>query len=167
MSVDKIKRSLFAQFLNTAPSATSETWSRMGKGITSGTIDYGATVTTETYIHEDTASSSVDAYSVQLGVQQTAIKGDPIFDFVDGLRRSRAIGSALETDLLIVYLYTGTGTQSITYEAEKQPVTIQIENFGGEGGGNNEINYTLLSNGDAEIGTATIASGVPTFTPAS
>ena len=164
---DKIKRSDFALFLDTTPAGTSTTWSRMGKGITTGAVDYGAEVTTETYIHEDTASSSVDSYAFQLGVQQTAIKGDAVFEFIDKLRRARAKGADLETNLLLVYIYTGTGTQSITYEAEEQPVTIQFDSFGGDGGSNNVINYTLLGNGDAVIGTASITEGVPTFTPAS
>ena len=71
MSMEKIKRSLFATFINTTPDSESPTWAKMGKGITSQKISYNPNVTTEQYIDEDNAYSSVDSYAPSLDGQQT------------------------------------------------------------------------------------------------
>lgn len=159
----KVKRSAFAVFINTTPGAEKPTWARMGKGITEQTVAYNPSVTSETYIDEDAATSNVDSYSVNISTPQTCYAGEPVFEYVDGLRRSRAIGSDCETDVLMVYMYKA-GTGENTYAAEKNKAVIQIDDFGGPAGGGTTINYTVNLNGDPEIGTATVASGEITFT---
>lgn len=162
----KIKRSEFATFLNTTPSSTA-TYSRMGKGITGQTVSYNPTVNTEQYINEDSATSSVDAYAPSINTPQTCYAGDAVFDFIDGLRKERAVGSAAETDILLVYIYDSTTSSSTTvYAAEKCNCTISIEEFGGDAGNPMSITYTLNLNGDPVLGTATITSGTVTFTAA-
>lgn len=166
-TVTKVKRSLVAQFLNTTPSSTSATWSRMGKGITTGTIAYNPSTTTEQYIDEDSATTTLDSYAPALETAQTAYAGNPVFDYVDGLRKSRAVGSAADTQLMLVYMYDYTESSSTrTYAAELQNVNISITDFGGDAGGAAVCNYTVNFVGDPQIGTATITSGVPTFTAA-
>ena len=162
--MSKVKRSDFATFLDTSGSSTP-TWSRMGKGITSQKISYNAATSSETYIDEDTATTTIESYAPTLDAPQTAYAGDAVFDYVDGLRQARAIGADAETDILLVYLYDSTTSSSTTsYRAEKQKVSIQIDDFGGDGGASNVLNYTLNFIGDATPGSCTITSGVPTFT---
>ena len=158
--MEKIKRSLFATFLNTGD-GTNETWSRMGKGITSQSISYNPNVTTEQYIDEDNATSSVDSYAPSLDGTQTCYKGDPVFEYIDGLRQRRAVGTDLETDVLFVYMYSGTEG---AYKAEKNKCVIQLGEYGGDGGGNVTMTYTIGLNGGPTIGTATVTSGAVTFT---
>ena len=160
MAMEKIKRSLFATFINTTPGET-ENWVRMGKGITSQNISYNPNVTTEQYIDEDNATSSVDSYAPSLDGTQTCYKGEPVFTYIDGLRQARAVGSALETEVLFVYLYDGTES---AYKAEKNKCVIQLGDYGGDGGGNVTMTYTIGLNGDPVVGTATIASSKVTFT---
>ncbi len=162
-AVKKIKRSEFAAFLNTAPGATA-TYSRMGKGITGQTVSYNPTVNTEQYIDEDSATNSVDAYAPSINTPQTCYVGEPVFEYVDGLRRARAVGADAETDILLVYIYNSTSANS--YAAEKCKAVVSIEEFGGDGGNPVSITYTLSLNGDPEIGTATIADGKVTFSAA-
>lgn len=159
-NMEKIKRSLFATFINTTPGGASENWVRMGKGITSQKISYNPSVTTETYIDEDNATSSVESYAPSLDGTQTCYKGEPVFEYIDGLRQSRAVGADLETQVLMVYLYT----DGETYAAEKNNCIIQLGEYGGDGGGNIQMTYTVGLNGDPVIGTAKITSGTPTFT---
>ncbi len=159
--VKAIKRSKFAEFLNTTPGSTP-TWARIGKGVSENTISYNANVVTETFIHEDNASNSVDSYAPQIPVTQYAYKGDPVFDYVDGLRKKRATGSECETQLLMVYIYDTDDDQ--TYVAERNEVAIQVDTYGGTGGERNQIGYNILFNGDPTTGTATITDGTPTFT---
>ena len=164
MAMEKIKRSLFATFINTSPGEGSENWVRMGKGITSQNISYNPNVTTEQYIDEDNAYSSVDSYAPSLDGTQTCYKGEPVFEYIDGLRQNRAVGSALETEVLFVYMYT-TGSGS-SYKAEKNKCVIQLGDFGGDGGGNVTMTYTIGLNGDPELGTASVTAGKVTFTKA-
>ena len=161
--MEKIKRSLFATFLNTTPGDEAETWSRMGKGITSQNISYNPNVTTEQYIDEDNATSSVDSYAPSLDGSQTCYKGEAVFTYIDGLRQKRAVGAELETEVLFVYLYDGTEN---AYKAEKNACVIQLGEYGGDGGGNVTMTYTIGLNGDPVVGTAAITNGSVTFSEA-
>lgn len=160
MSMEKIKRSLFATFINTTPGTETPTWAKMGKGITSQKISYNPNVTTEQYIDEDNAYSSVDSYAPSLDGQQTCYKGEPVFEYIEGLRQKRAVGTDLETEVLFVYLYDGEGN---AYKAEKNACVIQLGDYGGDGGGSVQLTYTIGLNGDPEQGTATIGEGTVTF----
>ena len=132
----------------------------MGKGITSQNISYNPNVTTEQYIDEDNAYSSVDSYAPSLDGTQTCYKGEPVFTYIDGLRQSRAVGADLETEVLFVYLYDGEGS---SYKAEKNACVIQLGDYGGDGGGSVQLTYTIGLNGDPVQGTATISEGKVTF----
>ena len=161
--MEKIKRSLFATFINTTPGDGEPTWAKMGKGITSQKISYNPTVTTEQYIDEDNAYSSVDSYAPSLDGTQTCYKGEPVFEYIETLRQKRAVGTDLETEVLFVYLYDGTES---AYKAEKNACVIQLGDYGGDGGGSVQLTYTIGLNGNPEQGTATIADGKVTFTKA-
>lgn len=153
----KIKRSLLKTFINTTPGKPdAPTYSLMNLGITSQNFQYNPEVTTETYIGEDAARSSVDSYKVSVQTPMTAYKGDPVFEYVDGLRRKRALGGECKTQILQVNVYAGTGG---TYPAELCDATVQIGEFGGEGGKPISLQFTISLDGDPTFGEATIAEG--------
>lgn len=157
----KVKRSEFATFLNTMPSGTAS-YARFGKGVTSQSVAYNPAVNSEQYIDEDNATSSVDSYAPTINTPQTAYKGNPVFEYVDGLRRSRAIGDDAVTDILLVYIYDKQEDGS--YPAEKQTVSISITDFGGDAGAPLSITYDIGFVGDPVQGKVTIANGTVTFT---
>lgn len=161
MAVEAVKRSKWAEFLNTTP-GTSYSWNRIGKGVSENEISYNANVVSEVFIHEDSAENSVDSYAPQIPVTQYAYKGDPVYDFVDNLRKTRATGTACETQLLLINMYDTDGVGT-TFSAELQNVAIQVDTFGGAGGERLSIGYNILFNGDPTVGTATISDGTPTF----
>ena len=163
-TVTKVKRSQFATFLYTTPKGETPTYSRFGKGVTSQSVAYNPTVTSEQYIDEDNATSSVDGYAPTINTPQTAYSGNPVFDFVDGLRKARAIGNDALTDILMVYLYDKK--EDGVYTAEKQGVSISITDFGGDAGNPLNITYDIGFVGDPVLGTVQISNGVATFTPA-
>jgi len=146
----KVKRSEFRIFLDTTPAATP-TWSLVGPGVTTGTVNYNPEVITETYIHEDTATTTLERYAPNVPMEAQCINTDAVFEFIDTLRRTRAIGSAAETDMLMVYMYE-TPVSTDQYPAELQPVTIQIDSFGGDGGVTNRINFTIGFRGTPTTG---------------
>lgn len=153
----KVKRSEFAIFLDTTP-ATTPTWSRVGDGVTTGLVNYNPEVTTETYIHQDTATTTVERYAPNMPIEAQCINTDAVFEFVDNLRRTRAIGTAAETDMLMVYLYE-TPVSTDQYPAELQPVSIQIDSFGGDGGVINRINFTINFRGNPTTGLYDVGAG--------
>lgn len=145
-----IKRSEFKTFMNTTPTAT-ETWNLVGDGVTTGTVNMNPQTTEETFIHQDGASISIDRYAPTYPLEGKAKKGDAVFDFVDGLRKSRATLTDAETQIVNVWLYESpTGG---AYPAEKQNVSIQIDSWGGDGGQATRINYTINYIGDPVLGT--------------
>ena len=146
----KVKRSQFKTFMDTTP-ATTPTWSLVGPGVTTGTVNYNPEATTETYIHEDNATTVVEKYAPTFPIEATAINTDAVFEFIDNLRRTRAVLDAAETDILMVYLYE-TAVSTDQYPAELQHVSIQIDSWGGDGGVANKINYTINFIGDPTTG---------------
>ena len=149
-----------AVFLNTS---TFETpiWRRIGKGVTGLTLNYNPQVSTEQYIHEDSATSSTDSYQVAQDLPMTCYSGEPVFDYLDAIRMARGVGSAAACDLLIVYLYTTS-----PYKAERNAGNIAINDFGGDAGAPVSLNSTISFNGDPVRGTATVVDGAPVFTAA-
>lgn len=146
----KIKRSQVAMFLNTSTTA-SPTWSLIGNGVTEQTIAYNPQVSEETYIHQDSGTADVESYKVNIPTPMTAIKGDAVFDFVDGIRKGRKVLADARSQVCIVYLYeTPTGG---AYEAEKNDCSIQVDDFGGAGGESAKLNFTINLIGDPVIGT--------------
>ena len=152
----KIKRSQVQTFLNTSPAST-DTWSLIGEGVVTGTINYNPEVTTETYVHEDGATTSVERYAPNYPVEATAINTDAVFEFIDGLRKSRATLTDAETEILNVWLYE-TPASTDQYPCEKQSVSIQIDSFGGDGGVATKINYTINFIGDPIIGVYDVSA---------
>ena len=100
----KIKSSKSAVLLNVSTAASPD-YKRIGKGVTSLPISYNPKITTETYVDEDNATNSVDSYEISSDIEQTAIKGDPIFNYVDEIRKNLKTGSDCETTAVLVDLY--------------------------------------------------------------
>jgi len=146
----KIKRSQVMTFMNTTPSAAA-TYSLIGEGVTGGSIAYNPQVEEETYIHQDSATVTVESYSPKLSLEASAVAGDAVFEFIDSLRVARAVLAAAQTDIVNVWAYETGGPAA--YPAEKQNVSIQIDEFGGEGGASVKINYTVNFIGDPVVGT--------------
>lgn len=146
----KVKRSQVKTFLNTG-TILSPTWSLIGDGVTTGTIQYNPKTSEETYIDQDSASIAVESYAPTMPVEATAKYGDAVFAYIDDLRRGREVLDYTETEIVNVWLYR---TPALGYYlAEKQTVSIQIDSFGGDGGAATKINYTLNFISDPVIGS--------------
>lgn len=148
--MSKIKRSQVMTFLNTTPSS-SATYNLIGSGVTAGSIAYNPKVEEETYIHEDNATVTVEGYAPKLPLEAAAVAGDAVFEYIDGLRIARAVMADAETDVVNVWAYKSGGPTA--YPAEKQTVSIQVDEFGGDGGSSTKINYTINYIGDPTPGT--------------
>jgi hypothetical protein len=145
----KIKRNQVKHFLNVG-TVLSPTWALIGDGVTTGTINMNPKTTEETYIHELSASISVDSYAPTMPIEETCIAGDDVFDYIDALRKARSVLADAETEVVNVWIYeTPSGGY---YYAEKQTVSVSFDNFGGDGGNPAKINYTLNYIGNPTLG---------------
>lgn len=158
-----IKRTDIVDFLDITPTAQNPTWAIIGDGMTTGTWTYDATTTSETYIIHDSATTTLDSYSVTMDGEMKCKAGDEVFDYIDNLRITRAIGDGAKSHVLSIYKYDIEANDK--YRAEMNDCTVSISSFGGDGGATPTIGFTIAKNGDPTLGTATISSGTPTFTP--
>lgn len=147
----KIKRSKFAVFLNTAPKTDTPIWNLVGDGVTELSIAYNPQISEVTYINQDSGVTDVEGYKPTIATPMTAMAGDAVFEFVDTLRVGRKVLSESMTECLLVYLYKDE-TAGV-YPAEKNVCAVQIDDFGGVGGEATKLNFTLNLQGDAVLGT--------------
>ena len=150
MTSEKVKRSQVRTFIDVDPDY--QDWALVGDGVTSAEIAYNPEISSEVYIHQDSASSEIEAYAPTMAIEAIAIKGDEVFDFVDALRKTRATLDAAHTQICNVWLYDEVYGETGVYRAEVQDVAISIDTFGGEGGQSNKINYTIHYCGDPVLG---------------
>jgi hypothetical protein len=155
-----IKRSQIKHFLNTGTVETPE-WSVIGKGITTGAIEYNPSTVEETYIDEDSGTTMIEGYKPTMPIEGTGMAGDPAFDYLDNLRIERAVLGGAQGEVVNVWLYKTEVTGS--WPAERQAVNISWANFGGEGGKKASFSATLNYVGDPVPGTFNPTT--KTFTP--
>lgn len=162
---ERLNNTSKVKFLNTTPKATTAKWDIIGRGITSNENSYGAKTTDEHWIIEDNERHSLDGYSLGSDVEQTAIKGDGVFEYVDDLMYRMAKGSECETQMLEIYKYRVDETgDTPKYDARLFNVLIIPDTDTIEGGSALKIKYKIQVQGDPTFGTVTFANGVPTFT---
>jgi hypothetical protein len=157
---EKIKRKEFALFMDVDPPTMD--YALVGDGVTTATTNMNPQTEQETYIHQDSGSTSVTGYQPTMPVEATCMKGDDVWDFVDGLRKIRAVLEDAETTIVEVDLYETGGPTA--YPARQNKVSIQIDTFGGDGGASNKLNYTINYIGDPVPGTFNMETA--TFTAA-
>lgn len=147
-----MKRSAFVTLINTTPTADKPTYAIIGDGVTDLSISYNPQTKTEQFINQDSADTSITGYQPSAPVTQQVKKGDAVFEFVNGLRKSRAIGEEAETTIITVDAFD-TAAEENVYPAEQQKVSVQIDTFGGPATDPLSISYTLNYKGDAVAGT--------------
>lgn len=149
MVTGKIKRSLVATFIDIDPN--NEDYELLGEGVVEGKVNMNPKTLEETYISEDAANISVESYAPTMPIEMTCVAGDPVFEFIDTLRKNRSIMSDAETTIVNVWMYETGGPTA--YPAEQQAVSIQVDDFGGPGGESNKINFTINYIDDPAAGT--------------
>ena len=160
--MEKVKSSKSAVLLNVG-TAESPDYKRIGTGVTSLPISYNPKTTTDTYVDEDNATTSVDSYEISSDIEQTAIKDDPIFDYVDGIRRGLKTGSDCETTAVLVDIYNMTiSNGSGTGKGQKFNATVTVSDFELSGGEIAKIKYKIGFNGDPTEVAVNIANGAIT-----
>lgn len=144
------KRKSFALFINTTPKSEAK-YELVGDGVTELTINYNPQTSTEQFIHQDVATTDITSYQPNAPVTSQVVKEDPAFEYVNGIREELPVGSGAYTDIVMVDTYADeTGG---AYPATKQPVSIQIDTYGGASTDPLSIDYTLNWRGTGQKGT--------------
>ncbi len=158
-----IKRSQIQAFLNTAGKGEGPTYKIVGNYMPSGNYEYNPQTTTETYIVNDNATSTLDSYQIAFDGEMKCAKGDAVFDYIDGLRYNVAVGDDAVSEVVLVDTYEQKGSSG-GFRAQKFACTVSINSFGGDGGQIATISFNIAVNGDPVQGTATISDGTCSFT---
>lgn len=141
-----MKRSAFMTFIDTKPGAGTPTYALIGDGVTELSIAYNPQSTTEQFINQDSGDTSITGYQPNAPVTQQVKKGNAVFEYVNDLRKKRAIGEDAETTIVTVDAFDGDAENE--YTAEQQKVSVQIDSFGGASTDPLSIGYTLNYKGD-------------------
>lgn len=163
--LERLTNTAKVNFLNITPTAITKKWAIIGRGITSKENSYGAKTNDEHWIIEDNERHSLDGYSLGSDIEQIALKGDEVFDYIDELMYRMKKGTDCETEKLEIYKYKvdETGTKP-AYKARLFKVLVVPDTDTLEGGSALKIKYKLQVQGDPTFGTVTFENGVPTFT---
>lgn len=167
--LERLNNTAKVNFLNVTPTASTPNWAIIGRGITQKENSYGAKVTDEHWIIEDNERHSLDGYALGSDIEQTAIKGDDVFDFIDDIMYKMSKGSECETKKLEVFKYRVDETETTPkYDARLFNVLVVPDTDSLEGGLALKIKYKLQVQGDPIFGTVTFdTTGKPTFIEAS
>ena len=156
-----VKRSAFLLFLDTTPREEKETYGLVGDGVTDLTVSYNPQTSTNQYIHEDTANTDLTGYQPNAPVTSHAMKGDPVFEYINEMRKRLPIGSDANSTIVTIDVFDENPDD--TYPATRQPVSIQIDSYGGPASDPLSIGYTINWRGSGESGT--FNRDTKTFTP--
>ncbi len=158
-----VKRPEIMAFLDTVPTGGSPTWKIVGNGMTTGSYSYEANETSETYIVDENATTTINSYAVSLDGEMKCIYGDDVYDFINGLRFNLATGSSAETNLLLIDKYDEITSGTGKFRAQQFKCSVSISSYGGDGGATPTISFKVSANGTPKNGYATITGGTPTF----
>ena len=163
--LERISHTAKIDFLNIAPKATTPKWAIIGTAITSIENSYGAKTADEHWVIETNERHSLDGYSLGTDLEQTAYKGDGVFEFVDDIMYYMKKGIDCETTKLEIYKYRVDETgEKPTYDARLLKVLIIPDTDSREGGSALKVKYKIQAQGDPNFGTVTFDNGVPVFT---
>lgn len=124
--------------------------------------NYNPQKTTEKWIIHKNATTTTDSYQITVPVSQKCYKGDPVFEFINEIRRTAGVGSKCVTQILDIDSWDSTTKEEVTTcKATVYECNISITKYNDE---NAVIEYDIDYNGDPILGTVTFTNKVPTFT---
>ena len=160
-----LDREMLLAFLNTGTSSTP-VWSPLGKRVSDSSmeLDWGVEVSRDilgnTYgdMLKPTITQTFDPWNITAG--------DPAAVKLWNLAvKDHDVANLSAQDVLIVHTYAGTANTAVF--AERYPASaIAVTGLGGEGGGRISMPIEITYGGERQVGTASMANGVPTFTQA-
>lgn len=127
-------------------------------------LTMGMNPETETYdyIADENPTEELKKYKKVIEQDLAVIKGEPDFDLVWQYYFDMKTGEDAKTEVMIVY-FELPGTAPNSFKAEKAECTIVVNDYDAVA---SKLNFSIMFGGTVQQGTATLADGKPTFTPA-
>lgn len=149
------KRSLLCRYLK-----INGNWELIGYGFTENSTTYNPNSDNNQYINEDTERTELKSYaptsSLSGVIEMTGPKTgpytlNPVFEYLNEMRRTRSIGN--EGEILEIELYTCTSYDSTNKifkgcKSSRNKVNFQFDEFGGSAGDSTSFGATINYVGD-------------------
>lgn len=167
----KLTRGRYIIYIDASFGSGTAEWFKVGKSLSSLTVDLSPDVTTEKNIFDEVYSVD-NGYSPQTSVDPYhADPDDAIYDKLKDIAMNRLKGDACKTKILEVLVDDeGTGSTA-TYSAWQEDVIVKPTSTGGDTAGF-AIPFNVYFDGNRQEGTVkystgTYKTGSPAFTPKS
>lgn len=160
-----IARELLILYLNTG-TADVPVWSPIGKRVEDSNMELDWQRESKKDILGNTYNTMKKPVITQTFEPWELVKGDAAQEKIWKLAFAEQNAQALSNmDVLVVHAYAGTKDTAVFAERNASS-SIEVSGLGGAGGGNIEMPITVTYGGKRTVGTAAIANGSVTFTPA-
>lgn len=160
-----IARELLLLFLNTG-TKDAPVWSPIGKRVEDSSMELDWQRESKKDIMGNTYNTMKKPVITQSFEPWELAKGDTAQEKVWQLAFVEQNAQALcNMDVLVVHAYAGAANTAVFAE-RNEASSIEVTGLGGAGGGNIEMPITVTYGGARTVGTAAMANGSVTFTPA-
>lgn len=160
----KLERKILATYIDASFGGTNPSWFLVGKDIEEMSVELNPDVETVKNILGETSVKD-NGYEPQMTADPYyANPDDAIYDKIKDIAMKRLKGDDCKTKILeIILVDTSSSGTTPTYEAYTENVIVKPTSYGGDTSGF-AIPFDVYFDGGRVEGTATITSGVPTFT---
>lgn len=134
-------------------SGATEKIVELGDGFTELTEDWSPNTESKQYINMKNSANTVKGYEFSADLEREYLS-DEVQEVVDDLFKKFPTGASCET---YYYRFYKTDISSNTGDCIRVPVTVAPSSTGGAGGDTLTSSLQINGNGDAELGTITIA----------
>lgn len=126
----------------------------LGDGFTELNEDWGANVQSTQYINSTVAGATVNGYALSMSPQREYLS-DEVQEAIDNLFKTFPTGSKCES---FYYRFYKTDITGSTGDCIRVPIVVAPSSTGGSAGNPLTSSLEIHGNGEAELGTITIAS---------
>ena len=159
-----VSRNLLILYLNTGSKDAPE-WSPIGKRVEDSSMELDWQRETKKDILNNTYSSMKDPIITQSFDPWELANGDKAqLSIWNKAIRDHDAAALANMDMLVVHLYAGA--QDAVFAERYESSAVETTGLGGAGGGSIGMPITVTFGGTRTVGTAKVAEGVVTFTPA-
>lgn len=157
-----VDRSTIWHFGNVGTTAAPD-WERIGNYVESASLQYGTKTETYKDITKPSETTEITGHNVSMPVNGLFYPNDPIFDFIDEMRRSRKILTDASMEICHVWGYMKSSGTPAAWPAEKATYRVAWESIGDNGAEPAAYNVTFHEATTPVFGT--FEPVAKTFTP--
>lgn len=148
-----VMRFNIADYIDVTPGTENPTYTLMGTGFNKLNEDPGAKTSSKTYIHEKSATTTLQGYESKFPYDADMIADDAAMMYVYNIGRDRKTGADAQTTFVRVDLYDPVPEKPNEFKARLFKVTVEPDAVEGDGGEQVTTGGNLNVIGDLVQGT--------------